>query len=115
VVGLGFGLPIFVLLSGNGGVVFESVTPSGNGNGLGVVQETIQDRAGCGHVAQEFAPFLQRPVAGHDGGPALESDQSDALNFSPMAGTRGAFETDASSKPAWSTASFFLPGIAVRQ
>ena len=24
-----------------------------------------------GHIAQEFAPFLQRPVAGHDGGPVF--------------------------------------------
>ena len=32
-----------------------------NGNGLGVVQEAIQDRAGGGHVAREFAPFLQGP------------------------------------------------------
>jgi len=33
-----------------------------------VVQETVQDGASRGHVAQEFAPFLQWSVAGHDGG-----------------------------------------------
>ena len=38
------------------------------GNGLGVVQKTIQDRARRWHVTQELAPFLQRPIAGHDGG-----------------------------------------------
>ena len=50
-------------------MVFEPVTPPGNGNSLGVVQEAVQDRAGRRHVAQEFAPFFQWPVAGHDGGP----------------------------------------------
>ena len=65
-VGLGFGLPVFVLFSGNGGEVFEPIAPAGNGNGLGMVQETIQDRSGGGNVAQKLAPFLQWPVAGHD-------------------------------------------------
>ena len=49
----------FVLLSGNDGVVFELVAPASNGNGLGVVEETIQDRTGSRHVAEKFAPFLQ--------------------------------------------------------
>jgi hypothetical protein len=40
-VGLGFDLFVFILFSGNGGVVFESVTAPGHGSGLGVVQETI--------------------------------------------------------------------------
>jgi hypothetical protein len=60
-----------VLFAGIGSVVFKPVTPPDNGNGLGVVQETIQDRASRGHVAQKFAPFLQWPVAGHDGGPVF--------------------------------------------
>src|SRR6266700_696119 len=49
---------VFVLLSWNGGVVFESVTPPCNGNGLGVAQATIQNRASGRHVAQKCAPFL---------------------------------------------------------
>jgi hypothetical protein len=52
-------------------VVFEPIAPPGNGNGLGVVQKTIQNRASGGHVAQKFAPLLQWPVAGHDGGPVF--------------------------------------------
>ena len=52
-------------------MVFKPITPPGNGNGLGVVEESVQDRTGGGHVAQEFAPFLQWPVAGHDGGPVF--------------------------------------------
>jgi|GEM_PF-5859287 hypothetical protein len=39
-------------------MVFKPITPLGNGNGLGVVQETIRDRASRGHFAQKFAPFL---------------------------------------------------------
>jgi len=62
-VGLGFDLFVFVLFSSNGGEVFEPVAPAGNGDGLGMVQETIQDRASGGDVAQKSAPFLQWPVA----------------------------------------------------
>jgi hypothetical protein len=47
------------------------LTPPGNGDGLGVVRETIQDRASRGHVTQELSPFLRWPVAGHEGGPAF--------------------------------------------
>jgi hypothetical protein len=68
---LGFGPFVFLLFSGNGGVVFKPATPPGHGNGLGMVQETIQDRASRGHAAQKLAPFLQWPVAGHDGGPVF--------------------------------------------
>jgi hypothetical protein len=55
----------FILFAANDGVVFKPVTPPGNGNRLGAVQETIQDRARCGRVAQKLAPFLQWSVAGH--------------------------------------------------
>jgi hypothetical protein len=61
-VALGFGGLGTVLFSDGGGVVFEPVTPPGNGNSLGMVDETIQDGARSKHVAQEFTPFLQRPV-----------------------------------------------------
>lgn len=37
-------------------MVFEPIAPAGNGNGLGVVQETVHDGAGGGDVAQKFAP-----------------------------------------------------------
>ncbi len=43
-------------------MVFEPVAPPGNGNGLGVMQETSRDRAGGGHAAQKPAPFLKGPV-----------------------------------------------------
>jgi hypothetical protein len=35
-----------MLFSGNGGVVSEAVTTPGKGNGLGMVQEAIQDHTG---------------------------------------------------------------------
>src|SRR5262245_36220652 len=69
--GLGFALFVFVLLSGNGGVVFEPLTPAGNCDGLGMVQKAIQNRARRGHIAQKFSPLLQWPVTGHDGGPVF--------------------------------------------
>ena len=40
-----FAFLVFILLSGSGGVVFEPVAPTGDGDGLSVVQKTIQDRA----------------------------------------------------------------------
>ena len=46
-------------------MVFEPVTPPGNGNGLGVVQETIQDRAGGGGryiPIYSFASELRKTV-----------------------------------------------------
>lgn len=66
---LGLGLLAFVLLSDNGGVVFKQVTPSGNCNRLGMVQKTMQDGTGSGHVTKNFAPFLQWPAVVHHGGP----------------------------------------------
>lgn len=33
-----------------------------------MVQEAVEDGAGRRHVGEEFAPVLQRAVAGHDGG-----------------------------------------------
>jgi hypothetical protein len=49
----GWDLIFFVLFAGNGGAVFEPVASAGNGNGLGVVQETIQDRARRGHRTRQ--------------------------------------------------------------
>src|SRR5437773_4678061 len=48
--------------------VLDSVAAPGDGNDLGVVEKTVQDGPGGGHVVQELAPFLERPVAGHDRG-----------------------------------------------
>jgi hypothetical protein len=64
---LGLGSPsLFILFSGDGGVVIESIASAGNGNSVSVMQKTIQDRISRGHIAKEFAPFLQWTVARHD-------------------------------------------------
>ena len=58
-------------------MVFEPITPPGNGNNLGVVKETIQDRTSRGRVAQESVSVLQWPVAGHDSGAVFISAHDD--------------------------------------
>ena len=58
-------------------MVLEPISPAGNDHGLGVTQEAIQDRASHGHGAQKLAPFLEKPVAGHDG----RSGVGDPCNF----------------------------------
>jgi hypothetical protein len=52
-----------ILLPGNGGVVCKPITPPDNGNGLGVLQETIQNRDVGGRVAQRLVPFGQPRTA----------------------------------------------------
>ncbi len=34
------------------GLILEAIAAAGNGNGLGVVQEAVEDGAGGGHIAQ---------------------------------------------------------------
>ena len=58
-------------LSGHRSLVFEPVAPARDGDGLGMVQETVQDGRGAGHIAQELAPFFDGPVAGHDRRPVF--------------------------------------------
>src|SRR5438876_11113374 len=48
--------------------VFDAVAAAGNGDNLGAVQKAVEDSAGSGNIAQELAPFFERPVAGHDRG-----------------------------------------------
>jgi hypothetical protein len=48
--------------------LLDTIAFAGNGDDLGVMQEPVEDGSGRRHVAQEFAPFFQRTVAGHDGG-----------------------------------------------
>jgi len=45
--------------------VFEPVAAAGNGEYLGMVQESVQDRCGRGNIAEQLAPVFQRPVRGH--------------------------------------------------
>jgi len=75
-VGLGFGLLVLVLLPGNGGVIFKPIAPAGNGDGLGVVEETIQDRAGGGHIAHLRGRLRGRRLRGRSASGSSASGSS---------------------------------------
>ena len=66
----------FFVLCG-GGLIFEAVTPSGDCNGLSMVEESIKDGGCAGDVTQESAPFINGPVAGHDGGAVFVASHDD--------------------------------------
>ena len=56
------------------------------------MQEPVENGPGGGHVAQKFAPFLQRAVAGHDGGTVFVTAHDDFQQI--LAGVFGQlFET----------------------
>ena len=42
-----------------------------------MVQEPVNDGPGSGHVGKQLAPFLQRAVAGHDGGAVFVAAHND--------------------------------------
>src|SRR5579863_6437936 len=70
--GRGAGLRFWLIVLGRcccqarlGPSTVQPVAPAGDGDHLGVVQEAVEDRGGGGHVADQFAPVLQRAVAGH--------------------------------------------------
>jgi len=48
--------------------VFEPVALAGDGEDLGVMEESVEDGAGGGNVLEELPPLFDWPVAGHDGG-----------------------------------------------
>ncbi len=43
----------------------QAITPAGDVDDRGVLQESVEDRGGRRHVADEFGPILQGTVAGH--------------------------------------------------
>ena len=51
-----------------GGAVFEAVAPTGDLEDFGVVQKAVEDGGGGGNVTEEFAPFFEGAVGGHEGG-----------------------------------------------
>ena len=44
------------------GPVFEAVAAAGNGNDLGVMKESVQDRCGRGNITEQLSPVFQRPI-----------------------------------------------------
>jgi len=60
-----------------GSLIFQSVALASNLDNLGPVQDAIQD-SGCGrYVTDQFAPVVQGPVGGHDGGAQLVPSHDD--------------------------------------
>jgi hypothetical protein len=55
----------------------EAVAGAGNGDDIGAVEESVEDGAGCGDVAEELAPFFDGAVGGHDGGAVFVSAHYD--------------------------------------
>ena len=55
----------------------KAITLAGNVDDGGVLQEAVQNRGGSGHVADQFGPIFQRPVAGHHGRAVLMASHDD--------------------------------------
>jgi len=53
---------------GGFGSLLHSVAFALDFDQVGVVEETVEDGRGGGHVADEFAPFFEGTVGGHQGG-----------------------------------------------
>src|SRR6266446_10745187 len=50
------------------GVWLESVAAPGDRDNLGVVEQAIENGAGGGYIAKQFAPFFNGSVRSHHGG-----------------------------------------------
>ena len=48
------GLSAFLVFPADTRRFLDAITFAGDGDGLGMVQEPVQDRTGSGHIAQEF-------------------------------------------------------------
>ena len=55
----------------------EAVAGAGDGDDVGAVEESVEDGAGCGDVAEELAPFFDGAVGGHEGGSVFVSAHDD--------------------------------------
>ena len=60
-----------------GGALVEAVAGAGDGDDVGAVEESVEDGAGCGDVAEELAPFFDGAVGGHEGGSVFVSAHDD--------------------------------------
>ena len=57
--------------------VLDAIASALDGDDAGVVEEAVEDGAGGGDIAQEFAPFFERAVAGHEGGAVFVTAEDD--------------------------------------
>jgi len=60
-----------------GFAVAQAVASALDFDDMGVVQEAVKDGRGGGHVADEFAPFFQGAVGGHQGGAQFVAAHND--------------------------------------
>jgi hypothetical protein len=72
----GGGFNGFEGLGGERGVL-EPIALSSDGDGLGVMEEAVEDGAGGGNVLEQLAPVFERAVAGHDGGAGFVAAHDD--------------------------------------
>ena len=42
-----------------------------------MIQQTVEDRAGCRDIAEQFAPFFDGSIGSHHGGPVLVTAHDD--------------------------------------
>lgn len=60
-----------------------------DGDDFGAVEEAVEDGSGGGDVAEEFAPFIDGAVGGHDGGTDFVAAQDDFEQEFAAAGSEG--------------------------
>src|SRR5438128_6968963 len=78
-------------------------------------RKRFEDRPGSGHVVQEFAPFFQESVAGHDGGTVLVAahdqtttpDQRFGCFSSSLVRVTNSLAAASASNCPWMVACFF--------
>ena len=61
------GLSAFLVFLGDHRRFLDAITFAGDGDDFGMVQEPVEDGAGGENIAEQFASFFQRAVAGHRG------------------------------------------------
>ncbi len=58
-------------------MIFHSIALSFDFYDACVVEESVEDGGCCGHVSDEFSPFFQGPVGGHECGFQLVASHND--------------------------------------
>jgi len=67
----------------------ETVAAALDGDDFGAVEEAVEDGPGGGDVAEQFAPFVDGAVGGHDGGADFVAAQDDFEQKFAAAGGQG--------------------------
>ena len=59
------------------GFGLESITATVDGDDFGMMQQTVEDRAGGRDIAEQFTPFFDGSIRGHHGGSVLVTTHDD--------------------------------------